>query len=85
MAAGVASAVLLKLRIYWLGRPGGPGHARSEGPGGAEMARGIANYVETPAARRRRSLLRLPRRAFIGSLRYGEGRLYTENVGDALR
>jgi hypothetical protein len=49
------------------------------------MARGIANYVETPAARRMRSLLRLPRRAFIGSLRYGEGRLYTENVGDALR
>jgi hypothetical protein len=45
------------------------------------MARGIANYVETPAARRMRSLLRLPRRAFIGSLRYGEGRLYTKNAG----
>jgi hypothetical protein len=49
------------------------------------MARGIVNYVETPAARRMRSLLRLPCRAFIGSLRYGEGRLHTKNVGDALR
>jgi hypothetical protein len=34
---------------------------------------------------RMRSLLRLPRRAFIGGLRYGEGRLYTKNAGDALR
>jgi hypothetical protein len=25
------------------------------------------------------------RRAFIGSMRYGEGRLYTKNAADALR
>ena len=37
------------------------------------------------AARRRRSFLRLPRRAFIGGLRYGQGRLYTKNARDALR
>ncbi len=26
-----------------------------------------------------------PRRAFVSGLRYGEGRLYTKNAGDALR
>ena len=57
-------------------------------PGGAEMAwhrHRHRPYVETQALRRMRSLLRLPRRAFIGGLRYGEGRLYTKNAGDALR
>jgi hypothetical protein len=55
-------------------------------PGGAEMAwHRHRHYVETPAARRMRSLLRLPRRAFIGGMRYGEGRLRTKNAGDALR
>ena len=52
---------------------------------GAKKARFCDATVETPAARRRRSFLRLPRRAFIGGMRYGEGRLHTKDAGDALR
>jgi hypothetical protein len=52
---------------------------------GAKKARFCCTTVETPAARRRRSLLRLSRRAFIGGLRYGEGRIHTKDAGDALR
>ena len=55
------------------------------GCGKAKKAKFCCATVETPAARRRRSLLRLSRRAFIGGLRYGEGRLHTKDAGDALR
>ena len=52
---------------------------------GGKKSKVLLRDCRNTAARRRRSFLRLPRRAFIGGLRYGEGRLYTKNAGDALR
>jgi hypothetical protein len=52
---------------------------------GGKKSKVLLRDCRNTAARRRRSFLRLPRRAFIGGLRYGQGRLYAKNARDALR
>ena len=52
---------------------------------GGKKSKVLLRDCRNTAARRRRSFLRLPRRAFIDGLRYGQGRLYAKNARDALR
>jgi hypothetical protein len=61
-----------------------PGNPNPLSGAGAKK-QGLLRDCRNTAAHRRRSFLRLPRRAFIGGLRYGQGRLYTKNARDALR
>jgi hypothetical protein len=73
-----------QLRGAWLLHRGGVLRGNDAPQPACDAAPPFWTWV-SPAARRRRSLLRLPRCAFIGGLRYGERRLYTKNAGDALR
>ena len=62
-----------------------PGNPKSVIGCGGKKSKVLLRDCRNTAARRRRSFLRLPRRAFIGGLRYGQGRLYAKNARDALR
>jgi hypothetical protein len=62
-----------------------PGNPNLLSGGGSKKSKVLLRDCRNTAARRRRSFLRLPRRAFIDGLRYGQGRLYAKNARDALR